>query len=93
MDLTMKISFSEKILSAEIDDEMVLLDMKSEKYLGFDEIGASIWQAIQNNNSLTEVYEVLLAEYDVTPEALKSDLVNFVKQLEDRGIITLKPLA
>jgi len=93
MDLNKRITISDKVLSTDIDDEMVLLDMKSEKYFGFDEIGASIWQAIQRNDSLTEVYEILLTEYRVKPEILKNDLLDFVKELEERGVISLKSIS
>lgn len=93
MDLNKRITISDKVLSTDIDDEMVLLDMKSEKYFGFDEVGASIWQAIQRNESLTEVYEILIAEYRVKPEILKKDLLDFINQLEERGVINLKPLS
>jgi hypothetical protein len=93
MDLNQRITISDEVLSTGVDDEMVLLDMKSEKYFGFDEVGAAIWQAMKKKDSLTEVYEVLLAEYRVKPEILKRDLLDFVKELEERGVISLKPVS
>jgi Coenzyme PQQ synthesis protein D (PqqD) len=91
MNIKTSVTFLDKILSVDIDSEMVLLDMKSEKYFGFDEVGASIWREMQKNNSLAGVYEVLLEEYNVEPEVLRRDLLDFAKQLEARGMITLKP--
>lgn len=90
MDINQRITLSDKVLSTTIDNEMILLDIKNEKYFGFDEIGATIWQTIQKNPSLTEVFKYLLAEYNVQPKVLKKDLLDFVEKLEKRGVITLE---
>jgi len=93
MELKQNVIISNEVLSTEIDNEMVLLDITSEKYFGFDEVGAFIWKAIQEHNSLAIVYEILLTEYDVDPEILKRDLFDFIRKLEGRGIVTIKPSA
>jgi hypothetical protein len=55
MELEQKFIISKEVLGTEIDDETVLLDIKSEKYFGFDIVGSSIWQALQEYDSLTTV--------------------------------------
>ncbi|WP_294955383.1 PqqD family protein [Sulfurovum sp.] len=84
-----KISFSDTVFAQEVDGEMVLLDMDSENYFGLDEVGTSIWQAMQKNETLPEVLSVLLEQYDVEEEVLKNDLLVFVQRLEENGLITV----
>ena len=43
---------------------MVLLDMESENYFGLDEVGTSIWQAMQAHSTLKEVFSDLLDQYE-----------------------------
>jgi hypothetical protein len=88
MELNKKITFADTIFAQEVDGEMVLLDMESENYFGLDSVGSSIWSAIEKcDGRLQDVYESLLKEYDVEPEVLQKDLDNFIKQLQDNGLV------
>ncbi|MBA1420130.1 MAG: PqqD family protein [Epsilonproteobacteria bacterium] len=86
MELDQKVIFVESVFAQLVDDEMVLLDMESENYFGLDEVGTSIWNAMQENETLEEVFSVLLEQYDVGEEMLKNDLLNFVTKLVDNGL-------
>ena len=86
MELEQKVVFAESVFAQLVDDEMVLLDMESENYFGLDEVGTSIWNAMQENETLNEVFAVLLEQYDVGEEMLKNDLLNFVTKLVDNGL-------
>ena len=86
MVLGQKVIFTESVFAQLVDDEMVLLDMESENYFGLDEVGTSIWNAMQENETLEEVFAVLLEQYDVGEEMLKNDLLNFVTKLVDNGL-------
>ena len=91
MELNEKIVFADTVFAQEVDGEMVLLDMNTENYFGLDEVGTSIWQAIEENNGdLAEVFEVLMAQYDVEEEVLKRDLSAFVKRLAESGLVKVE---
>ena len=87
MDLNQKVTFSESVFAQEVDGEMVLLDMDSENYFGLDSVGTDIWQAMQEKENLKEVLEELLKQYDVDEEVLEKDLLDFVVQLKENGLI------
>jgi len=89
MDLAQKIVFSESVFAQEVDGEMVLLDMNSENYFGLDEVGTTIWQAMQEKEILQEVYDTMLDQYDVEPEILERDLIDFVQKLSENGLIEI----
>jgi ornithine carbamoyltransferase len=90
MNLNQKITFSETVFAQEVDGEMVLLDMNSENYFGLDEVGTAIWQAMQESGSLEEVYRAMLEQYEVEPEVLEKDLLDFVQKLNDSGLAEIK---
>lgn len=87
MDLNQKFTFSDTVFAQEVDGEMVLLDMESENYFGLDEVGTSIWQAMQEKETLQEVLEVLLEQYEVETAVLERDLSDFVGKLFESGLI------
>jgi ornithine carbamoyltransferase len=90
MNLNKKITFADTVFAQEVDGEMVLLDMNSENYFGLDAVGTDIWQAMQEKENLTEVFEVLLEQYEVEEDILKTDLITFVKKLEESGLVKVE---
>jgi ornithine carbamoyltransferase len=90
MDLDQKIIFSDTVFAQEVDGEMVLLDMESENYFGLDEVGTAIWQAMQEKETLQEVLDTLLEQYDVEAEVLERDLSDFVDKLLESGLVEVK---
>lgn len=90
MNLNQKITFSDTVFAQEVDGEMVLLDMESENYFGLDEVGTSIWQAMQEYGTLQEVFHAMLEQYDVEEEVLKKDLIGFVEKLVESGLVEVK---
>ena len=92
MNLNQKITFAETVFAQEVDGEMVLLDMESENYFGLDEVGTDIWQAMQEKETLKEVLEVLLEQYEVETEVLERDLSDFVGKLVESGLVKVEEI-
>lgn len=90
MNLNQKIIFAETVFAQEVDGEMVLLDMESENYFGLDEVGTSIWQAMQEYGTLQEVFNAMLEQYDVEEKVLKKDLIDFVEKLAESGLVEVE---
>lgn len=88
-----QVSFSDRahiapeVLIQEVGGESVLLDLKTERYLGLDEVGTRMWQAILSSDSIQAAYDTLLAEYDVTPEQLEGDLRDLLNRLLENALI------
>jgi len=90
MNLNQKVTFAETVFAQEVDGEMVLLDMESENYFGLDEVGTAIWQAMQEKETLKEVLDVLLEQYEVEEEMLENDLSDFLGKLVESGLVKVE---
>jgi hypothetical protein len=77
----------ESVLFQEVSGESVLLDLESEQYFGLNGVGTRAWQLMLEHRRLTDVLEVLQAEYDVPPDVLRSDLLDLVKDLRSSGLL------
>ena len=75
------------VMIQELAGESVILDLKSERYLGLDEVGTRMWRVLLESPSIQAAHEILLAEYEVTQEQLESDLSGFVDRLLEMGLI------
>jgi hypothetical protein len=75
-----------------IGEEAVILNLKSELYLGLDPIGTRMWIVLHGAPSIQAAYELLLAEFEVEPERLRRDLDKRLEQMLEQGLIELQPV-
>jgi hypothetical protein len=91
------ISFSERavvpsnVLIRFLEQESVLLNLETEKYFGLDAVGTRMWQLATSAPTLDAALSQLLEEYDVAPEALRSDLSGLLEHLTENGLIVMQP--
>ncbi len=81
------ISPTQSQISSELADEAVILNLDSGIYYGLNEVGARIWELIQQPRSFGELHRVLLEEYDVPAEACKQDLTKILSELKNANLI------
>jgi hypothetical protein len=87
---TSRVVVPETVLFRELDGESVLLNLNTESYLGLDDVGTRIWMLITTLPSIQAAYEVLLAEYNVSPEVLRKDVEVLLGQMLEHGLVELK---
>jgi hypothetical protein len=80
---------AENLMSSPMDDEIVILNMDKNNYVGLDEIGARIWELLEKPCRLDDLCERLSAEFEATHEQITSDLVPFLEELKGEGLIRL----
>lgn len=81
------ISPTQSQISSELADEAVILNLDSGIYYGLNEVGARIWELIQQPRSFGELHKVLLEEYDVPAEACRQDLIKALSELKSANLI------
>lgn len=86
-----RISVSPDVMLRQVGEEMVLLNLKSEQYLGLDDISSRTWQALTGGQTIQAAYEAMLAEYDVESDRLRKDLKDFIQELAGFGLIQQDP--
>ncbi len=74
-----------------LDRESVLLNIDTEQYFGLDEMGTRMWQLVTASANIDEAYQQLLAEFDVEPELLRSNLMELLSRLVDNGLLQVFP--
>jgi len=80
---------SPDVLFRELEGEAVMLDLGSERYFGLDEVGARIWQLLDQHHDVETVVAQVLAEYEVGEEQLRRDLADLIENLVDAGLVTV----
>ncbi len=87
--MSMQIEISNQVLVRDLDGEAVILDLKSQRYFGLDEVGLVTWQLISQFPDVEVVKEKMLQEFEVDLARLEEDLEVFLGRLEEEGLITV----
>lgn len=77
-------------VSADLAGEVVILNLKSGVYYGLNEVGAHIWQLIQQPKTVTTIRDTLLQEYEVDSDRCQRDLLGLLHELAAMGLIEVK---
>ncbi len=74
-------------ISRGLDGEAVILNMKSGVYCGLNEVGARIWQLVQEPTIAKGVLDTLIEEYDVEPDRCEREVLALLQEMSDNGLI------
>lgn len=76
-------------LYSEIGSEAVILDLQSGTYYGLNETGNQIWHWLQKPKTFSELYKLVLDDYDVPLEEALKDLQNLLQEMVNTGLIEI----
>ena len=80
-----------ELMEAELDDEIVGLDVEQGTCFGFNATATTVWKRLEQPATRTELLETLLQEYDVEPPACETELDLLLADLTERGMIEVQP--
>jgi cell division septum initiation protein DivIVA len=86
----MRATVPEDVLVQELQGESVLLNVRSGRYFGLDEVGTRLWAVLTTTESVGAACEALAAEYDVEPARLRADIEALVARLAEHGLVELR---
>jgi len=86
-----QITFPPHVIFQALQDEAVLLDMKSEQYFALNELGMRMWQLLSENGDTVAAMEQLLQEYEIEETALRQDMAGWIGELVDLGLAHVDP--
>jgi hypothetical protein len=75
-----------------IEDETILVPIKNhvgdlDSLFSLNPVGAFIWQQMDGLNTLADIHQSILSEFDVEPETAESDLLKFMSELHEIGAV------
>jgi hypothetical protein len=81
------------LLEAEVDGELVGLNVDQGTCYGFNATATRIWTLIEQPRRVSELRDALLEEYDIDPETCEEQLRALLAELQQDGLITLDSAA
>jgi hypothetical protein len=84
------ISRGKNCRETELEGEVVLLDLSTDMFVSLDPIGSSIWKLLEPPITFSALCKNLMEEYDVEENVCRADVLSFLKDLSENGLITAK---
>lgn len=80
-------------VSCPLGDDVIILDLKAGLYFSLDNVGATIWQLIQQPRTVGELRQAVLDTFEVDPEVCERDLLALLRELATRNLIEVRDAA
>jgi hypothetical protein len=82
-----RLAVNESVVFAELDEEVVLLNVETGVYFGLDAIGARIWTLLAGGMDEDSVCERLLDEYEADVREIRADVAGFLDLLVAKSLV------
>ena len=73
-----------------IESEAVLVNIDGAEVIHLDEVAAQIWRAIDGNNTLNEIVDIIYNVFEAEKSVIQKDTVDLLSRLLKKGIISVK---
>jgi hypothetical protein len=80
-------------VSSRLADEVVILNLKDGTYYSLEEVGALIWDRMQQPCSIAQLCAAVMAEYEVEADQCAEDVLALVDDLLLAGMIEVQHVA
>ena len=84
----------ENFVYRKIESETILVPIRDNVgdmscIYNLNKVGAFVWERLDGNRTLSEVIDLIIAEFDVTAQEVESDVHEFVGELQEIDAIHL----
>lgn len=77
----------EQVVTRQVGDETVLLNLESGTYFGLDPVGSRFLQLLEAESALTVVIARMLEEFEVSEAQLEADLLRLAEEMLASGLL------
>jgi hypothetical protein len=73
-----------------VDDDIVILNIATGRYVGLDEIGRDIWERIAEPITVGDLCAALAPRYRADADRIAEDVSAFIQELADEALIRIE---
>jgi hypothetical protein len=74
-------------VSSDLGGEVAILNLRAGMYYGLDDVGARVWQLLQEPTVVGDIQATIAQEYEVEPTRVREDVLALLNQMADEGLI------
>jgi len=81
------VSWSSDAVAANVNDEIVLMNLERDRCYGLGSTGSDIWRRLAKPIRVSDVVSQLSAEFDAPAGTIEADLVRTLTELHAEGLV------
>lgn len=89
--MTRTLQRADDILATQLDDTLLMLNIRRGRYHGLNEVGARIWQLLERPITEEALVAALLVEFEVSAEQCAGEVKGFLASLRERSLLMDPP--
>jgi len=89
LSLASVVKLTDNIISAPIDDEVVILSVDSGAYFGLDEIGSEIWRRLETPTRVDVLCDTLATKYHADRSTIEHDVLALLQSLIAERLVSV----
>lgn len=75
------------LLETELENETVIMHVKSGQYLDLKDVTSDIWRRLAQPTRISDLLDELVSEYDVEASICETEVLAFMAQLVDADLV------
>lgn len=79
----------EELITAPVENDLVMVDVERGNYYALDDIGTQVWKHLATPITVAKLCTLLLADFDVAPKQCEADVLAFLTELHQEGMIQI----
>ena len=76
-----------EIIDGTLEENLVMMHIEKGKYFGLNPVGKRIWELLEQPKSTEEITDILLTEFEVTPEQCTAEVQEFLDKMEKSDVV------
>ncbi len=80
---------TDEVMTAPLDQEVVILNLTKNDYVNLNPVGKRIWDLLEKPLRVSDLCQKLSDQFDATPDQIAADVLPFLNQLHDESLIDL----
>jgi hypothetical protein len=81
---------TENLLTGEVGDEMVMMDMDGGNYISLNKVGRVIWEQIEHPIQVEALITYLTERFNVDKDTCTADTLQYLQDMHVQKVITVK---
>lgn len=85
-DLSVTVVAASDQVSTRLDDEVLILSLRSGGYYSLQNVGARIWELIEVPRAISELRDEIVAQYGAPSDVVAADVLELCQHLVELGL-------
>lgn len=87
------VKVAEEIVATEVDEELVILNLRDGNYYGLNRTGRRVWELAQKPCRVAEIVSHIAREFGAAEEQGRENVLDLIEKLQAYGLVNVEEVS